>query len=744
MKRIYLLLGASYLSLTQGVAASAQELQSASAAGEQIENSANDGDIIVTATRRSETIREVPIAVSAFGGDQLRDAQIASLVDISAIAPNVQISTFLTNANVTIRGVGNGNFIQIGGDPGVAIHQNGIYLGQSALALMTFLDVERVEILRGPQGTLFGRNATGGAANIISKAPTASLSYGFDLSLGVDPGMVRSSAYLSGALDKSGKLLARLSVGQNYNTGFSKNLEPTGPQRLDGVDDFAARAQLEFLPTERFSVRFLAEYQQNKDAGPAAYLSGVPVGAAGTSGPAVFPFVLLPLFGLPPVPDLVPPASSIGQPGSRRAQANAGRRDMEARTFAAIAEWDIGGGNLKGLISYNESNNTIAQDGDGTAIPFTATYFTNRADQSFAEILYSSDSDKAFSFVLGSNYFDEHITQDNIIPTLNYAPLINYFAGGAVDTTSYSVFGRAQYEVSPTLRLFGGARYSHDKKEIDEYLTFGLANTNADEDSWSKVTYELGASADLGEFVTAYAKYATGYKSGGYSVSSFNPSYDPETNSNIEAGVKGLFLDGALQANLAVFHMRYRNLQVNQVQGLASSVTNAAEASVTGVELETVLRPTEGLRIEASGGWLDAKFDSFDTGDSSRPGLGILDLTGNRLPGAPEFAGRVAVYQDIPTSFGTFTLGGSADWKSRIHFSEFNIPISSQSNVGRLDLFLNYRSRDERWSASLFARNVTNEQIKSNVTVVSALLGSLAVAQYQPSRQIGFAVGYRF
>lgn len=738
MRPLHLLLGASCLSAIAVPAAAQVTARQAPAKADAAQSPPTLEDIVVTASRRNESIREVPTAVSAFDGSKLRDAQITSLTDLTAITPNVQISTYLTNANITIRGVGNGNFIQAGGDPGVAVHQNSVYLGQSALALMTFLDVARVEVLRGPQGTLFGRNATGGAVNIIANTPTKDLSYGTEVTSGFDPFILRSNGYLSGPLNGAATLLGRVSVEQNYNRGYSRNSVPGAPSRLDGNGDFAARGQLEWRPTQNFSARLLAEYQQNKDNGPAAYLSGTP------SGPAVFPFPLLSVFGLPAVAPITPSADSLGNPNARDAKANVGDRNMTAKTFILSADWAVGDGDLKGTASYNESRNHTEQDGDGTSVPYTSTSFTNRAHQKYAELLYASDAGKPLSIVLGGNYYDEHLTQAVVIPVLNYAPTFLYQNGGVVDTTSYAVFAHAQYKILPSTKIFGGLRYSHDRKRESEFLTFGLTNTNADSKSWQRVTYEAGVSSDLSRTVTAYAKYATGYKSGGYSVSSFNPPFNPETNSSIEAGVKGSFLNGAAQANIAAFHMKYKDLQVTQVQGLVSAVTNAARATINGVELESVFKPLQHLRLEVSGSWLDAKFGRFSTVDSARPALGTLDLAGNDLPNAPHWAGSLGVFNDVPLSNGTITPGARVDWKSRLYFSEFNIPVSSQGSNARLNLYLNYKSNDGRWTGSLFALNVTERLVRANVVVVSALLGSLAVTQYQPGRQVGASIGYHF
>ncbi len=710
MRKTHLLIGASCLALALGGQAAAQSAPAANPAA---------GEIIVTASRRSESIREVPTAVTALSGAKLAETQVASLNDLTATTPNIQISSTGTNVDINIRGIGNGNLNQAGGEPGVAVQSDGVYLGQAALAVTTLLDVARVEILRGPQGTLFGRNATGGAINIIPNAPTRDLSYGADVSAGVDPGMVRSSAYVGGPLDAAGTVLGRIAIGQNYNEGYTRNLAPRGPSRLDGIDDGAIRGQLEWRPNDDFDVRLLAEYQKEKDSGPAAFLLGTPGGTALPSQ----------LQGLP-----------VGNPDAREAYANMGSKALEAGTVDLTADWRLGGGHLKALVSYNASDQQFWQDGDGSLADFTDTLYADKAHQEYAELIYASDASRAFTYVLGSNYYDESFQQNIQVPAV-FLPFA-FSEGGTVDTRSYAVFGHAQYSFWKTARLFGGLRYTDDQKKEHDFNNFaGTAQQTA---SWSHVTYEIGLSYDFSPAVTGYAKYATGYKSGGFALGALAPAFNPETNANYEIGLKGRFLDGVLQANLAAFHMNYDNLQVNQIVGYSASITNAAKATTDGVEVEAVVRPAPHLRIEASGSWLNARFDQFRTADSARPLLGTLDLSGNDLPGAPNYTASVAAFYDIPVATGVVTPAARYDWKSRVFFSEFNLPISSQNAAGKLDLFVTYKSADRRWSASVFALNVTDEQVRSNVLVVSALLGSLALAQYQPARQVGVSLGYHF
>lgn len=712
-------------------------------------------EVVVTASRRSEALRDVPASVSAYGGDRLREQQVNSLTDLSTISPNIQISSFSTNANIAIRGIGNSQ-VGAGADAGVAVHVDGVYLGQAGLAVATFLDIERVEVLRGPQGTLFGRNATGGAVNLIPKTPTADFEAGLDAAFGVDPAMIRSSGYVSGPLTKDGTLLGRVAVMQDWNKGFTRNRHPAlqgvggpsanMPRRLDNLDTSAIRAQLEWRPTEGFSARLSGEYQRENDNGPAAFILGVPD-----------PNQPLPIFiqGLP-----------TGDPGKRIAYADVGSKDLDAWMLNLVTETALAGGSLKTTLSYGHSANETLQDGDGAPFDFTHTGYRDVATQYFGEALYASDPSKRLTYVVGANFFDARQTQNVSVPIAGLATgqdlngdgvvetLFNGRAvpvgdllpvtvnlGGAIKTRSYAGFAHAQYEIVRGAKVFAGGRYSHDEKKVDEYNNF--FGDGAQRKSWGKLTYEVGLSYEFSSRVTGYLKYATGFKSGGYGVGSRGPAVDPETNANYEAGLKGAYFDGRLQANLAAFHMKYDDLQVSQVIGAASTLSNAAKATIDGAEAEFSIRPADHLRVDLTGAYTDARFDEFITQDSARPALGVMNLAGNRLPQAPKWSGSAGVYYDMPLSSGTITAGARYDWKSRMYFSEFNTDISSQKAIGRLDLSLTYKSDDGRWTGSLFATNVTDEQIKNNVLIVSGVLGSLADANYRPGRQIGVSLSYR-
>ena len=721
MNKAGLLLGTAFLAVVPNFVAVAQEVPASeeAPAGAGEEAQARFGTVVVTASRREEALQEVPTAVSAYSGEALRDDQMDSLTELASVMPNVQISGANANANITIRGIGNAS-LSAGSEPGAAVHMDGAFITQPRLAIANFLDVQRVEVLRGPQGTLFGRNATGGAINIIPNRPTENLEYGFDTTVGFDTYEMKSSGYVSGPLNDQRTLLGRFAVSQDYNRGYTKNLAKLGPAYLDGTSAIAARGQVEYRPDSQFSTRLAVDLLNTSNGGEANYYVGTPD-------------------PLTPVPAPVAGAP-VGSGDRHETYANEGYKDEESLALTSTSIFSSEAGDLKALLFYNKYDLSYQQDNDATEVEFSSSTVNNSGYEYFGELIFTSDDTKRFSYVLGANYLYEALKQDVSIP-ISTLP-ISVDLGADIDTTSYAVFAAANYDITDRLEVFGGLRYTNDEKEISDYNVF--VGTIDQSDSWNEVTYEIGTSFDLTPDIATYLKYNTGFKGGGYTAGSLAPSFKPETNDNLEAGLKGLFLNKTLQANLAIFHMKYDELQVNQIIGVLSAVTNAAKATIDGVETEFVYAPTDNLRFNATAAWLDATFDEFTTEDSARPALGVLDLSGNRLAGAPEFSGSLGVRYDAPFRDGHLSYNARYDWKSDLYFSEFNIPVSSQDAVGKLDLHLRYTTADGHWTASAFALNATDETIRTNTLVYSALLGSRAMAQYAPGRQVGLSVGYRF
>lgn len=714
LRRMALLATAAYSVLGVATPAHAQSTDDAPST-EQVRQLEQ---VVVTASRREQTVQDTPIAVSAYSGEKLDRERVATFADLVLQSPNVQFGANGGNTNIAVRGIGT-NLQTAGNDPGVAFNFDGIYVADPALALSTLLDVNRVEVLRGPQGTLFGRNATGGAVNVISNTPTTESSFGFNASASVPLGE-HIDGFVSGPLSEEGSLLGRIAFQQTYGEGNVENVSGLGPDRLNDKSSFAARAQLEWRPTEAFSARLQADYQDSDTAGPAYYLAGTPNVGLG------LPAQLLGIF--------------VGQLNDDEISITEGSFELMQQGVALFLDWDVGFGSLRATASNRHTENDRFYDGDGTEVDYTSTLVNQERDTNFVELLFSSNDGGRFSYILGANYIDDTQYQLVEVPVVFFpAPVI---LTGHVDTEAYAIFGHAEYELTDDWRLFAGARYSSDRKSMMESNNF--IGTDTKSDTWSKPTYEIGTSFDLGANSTGYLKYATGYKSGGYASGSLQPAFDPETNEMWELGLKGTYFDGNLSANVALFQMSYKDLQVNQVIGVSSVVTNAAEATIQGLEVELVQQVTPQLSFEFNGGWLDATFDEFVTEDSARPQLGALNLNGNALPNAPEFTISAGpVYRCDLSNGGKLSFSARYDWKSDVYFSEFNLPLISEDATGRLNAFANYELPGGKWQVGVYGRNLTGERSYSSMVVASAVLNSIAMATADPGREVGIRLSFR-
>lgn len=678
-----------------------------------------DGDIVVTATREPTELRKAPVAVTSVSGENLDRRGIGNLNDLKQQLPSVQIGDSWLESRIAIRGVG-GQSTLLGASPGVAYYVDGIYLERTGLATATFFDLDRIEVLRGPQGALYGRNATGGAINVIPNKPTPDVNGMVAASVGVDPWAYGVQGVLNGPLDHAGQLSGRLSVQRTFNQGYTRNTNVDGPRRFDDADDYSVRAQLRYTPDEALDVNLALDYQNQNVAGAGMFLLGTPSGAP------------------TPAQQL---GGQLGNLSKRTTGANLGSNEKQfyGATLSVSGLGDWGSLSLRAGAHHTAIN--IDTESDGTAVNYGFSHFGQRGNQQFGELVYNSPTTGPLRALVGVNVLHE-IAEQEITVTVPLADRETIIRA-RIPTISYAVFARLTYALSESWRVFGGARYSYDRKKLSEFNNFlGSGHQRA---SWDDLTYEFGTSVDLSPGVSGYLKYATGFKAGGFQGGSLAPPFNPETNANIEVGLKGA-LPGALgRFSIAAFHTRYDDLQVNQIINFAAFITNAAKATINGVELEGTLNITPALRAELTASILDAKFDRFQTADSSRPDLGTLDLAGNSLPKAPGFSGTASLtYTRNLSSGGKISLGARYNWQDRVWFSEFNLPVSAQRAVGRIDVSLDFESPDTRWSGSLFVSNLTDEPVLNNVNIVSASLGSAALGNLDPGRHIGATLKRRF
>jgi iron complex outermembrane receptor protein len=270
------------------------------------------------------------------------------------------------------------------------------------------------------------------------------------------------------------------------------------------------------------------------------------------------------------------------------------------------------------------------------------------------------------------------------------------------------------------------------------------APTKFQSNDWSSFTPRFTLNYKISPDISVYATYAEGFKGGGYSVGSVATPYEPETLKDYEVGLKAEWLDRRLRTNLAAFYYDYSNLQVQKVLATGTLFENAAKAEIKGLELESSFLPTDRLRIDFNAALLDATYTEFETTDPARSSLGVLDLSGNRIAQSPRYSATLAMEYVIPSSAGEWTLRGESVWVDKVYFNQFNRDVLSQDAHNKLNAFATYRHPGGAWSATAYARNITDETIIATAVTSNPLLTTPVLGTYEPPRTFGVEIGYSF
>lgn len=689
-------------------------------------------EIVITAQKRETLLERTPETISAIGGDSLARRGSANIADLTASAPGLSFSSNFGISQIFIRGIGN-NFYSPGGDPGVAFYNDGAYVSDQEATNIAFFDVQRIEVLRGPQGALYGRNATGGAINVISNGPTDEAQGRLGVVAG-DYGRRESEGFISGPLGTSGTS-ARLSYQIRRLDGFTRNelSGPNTPSRFDDLDAVALRLQTLSRTPFDGRLRLIASVYRQKDNGPAEKVLPDPF-----AQPAAL------LFGASPSPD----------PRSLRSQYGKNKRDVGA----VLAQYDqpIGPNQFTVITSYRNSRRLIGYDQDGTAAnQSTVTLVTRSHDFSVDARLLSPESDR-FHWLVGATYLD--FTQNRVTYVFDQIPLgfvapgaplnipfpVDFSAGGKVRTESEAVYADLRYAVTDAVRVSGGIRFTSDRKIADEFVVFGARQTARPHDRWSNVSGKLGVDYQPDDAVLVYANLARGFKSGAINLGALTAPVRPETVTNFEAGVKTRLWDGRAQLNAAAFTSRYSDLQVLQIGAISQILSNAAKAKIFGVELEGAVKPAAGLTLHANAAYTDAAYQRFVTPDVRR-GLAAVDVAGNQLPLVSKTQWTLGA--EYEHDLGR-TLRGrvSADyaWRAKSYFTEFNTADAVQKAYGRLDLAASIQPRDNGWRLYAYLRNATDERAIGSMAIVSPLLGSVRIVNLIPPRNFGVGLDVDF
>ncbi len=737
---------------TASIVAAAVAAALATGAHAQAPVAASLEEIVVTASKRSESLQDVPIAVTAYSGEQLRSLAIVDIEGLAVQTPSFVFSKAGGEAQIYIRGVGT-NIFGVGADPSVAVNLDGVYLGRTNMGLTQFLDIERVEVLRGPQGTLYGRNATGGAINLVSHMPGAELEGYVTAGVG-EFDRVEVEAAAGGPLDDRWGF--RVAARYMKDDGYTEDLDPAGGDKLDDNDIQAYRGILQYAPGNGFTATLIGDYSEftngntsivpRDDLGLAETLGAVPTGSIHKERND------LPTFF-----------------------------DWDSSGVTLNLEWQLGGGaTLTSISGYKDYTSDFLFNTDGTEIDVTRSNFKYDSEQFSQELRLASDPQQGLRWILGAFYFDEQKTGGLGLVRASLVPARSFIIPSKNDTKAWAIFGEMSYDLTERFTLTAGVRYNDEEK--DDFSAFGLVfdvlglespapvtpvgPPRQASDSWDAWTPKFGLEYRMSDQVLYYASATRGFKSGGYnSLQPSNPAYDPEFIWAYELGVKSQLADDRLRLNAAVFNYDYTDLQVSTFLNNLTFITNAAEATVNGVEVELLARATDRLELGLAVSWLDAEYDEFITAFGSQPCTPVppattctrplipFDASGNQLVNAPEWKLNATARYDVPLgSAGSLVLFGQLSYQDDVFFTQINEPEVGQEAFTLLDARIAWLDAGGHWELAAFGRNLTDEEYFHNgVRFTSTSDPALDVFQIgnalgypAPGRSWGLQATYRF
>lgn len=723
--------------------------------------------IIVTAQKRSESVQDIGIAVTSIDAQKLIDTNVNNVQDLQDVVPGIQIGEAFGFASIMIRGIGTDNPFA-GGDPSVAMHFDGVVTGQSSAQFGSLFDVGRVEVLRGPQGTLYGRNTTGGSINVITNKPTDHTEGYIRLTAG-NYGLFKLESAVGGAI--SDNLMGRVAIRTNDRDGYGTNIADGSD--IDDANQQSIRGQLLWQPSDTFNLRLAAEYHDEDDA------NYIPKFRAASYEPALLD-ALLPQ-----------PINGVRAENPRDINSNVDLQNKrEQSSFTAEVNWDVSDNwSLTSITNQQNFEKTPQADFDMTADDFyiwSESFDTSQFSEEL-RLNYSTDNLRA---IIGYYYYSEEVSSDNRLdlnlvpgfvadanPTLsgctfddNQSDVIIgaapedlcFLFQGTTETEAHALFANVAYDISDAFTLNLGGRYSYENKkgDTDHWTAPGAPIlTFADEKSFNEFSPSIRIEWNADEDIMFYAGYSEGFKSGIFLSGQRAPVLDPEIMDAFEVGMKGLFFDSTLRINSSLFNYEYTDLQQGRSVPAGSSgftlvYENAASSTINGFEIEANWMALDSLLIDASFTYLDATFNDYvstDPFDTVYQQLGLIDesidlsqqLAGNSMVQAPKVAWSLAATHEYELTSGWFLSSTiSASFKDKVYFSQFNREELSQDSNTRINANIKFSTMDEKWSVNLWAKNLTDEEVYMGTFILNSSRSNAGFLA--PPRTYGITVSYNF
>lgn len=684
-------------------------------------------EVIVTARKKEESTQDIPVSVSAFTGDVLEIANVLELRDLDDITPNLELSGGATGplgSNITIRGQSNQDFTILS-DLAVGIYLDGAIMPRAQAVSMGFFDVNRVEVLKGPQGTLYGRNTSGGAISIYTNEPEMNDFNGsVDVSLG-NFDLVSGTGVLNIPLVDD-TLAARFAVQRTKRGGYVDVTDGNGRVTdQNDADSLSLRGSLLWTPTDATKIKLVGDYSEFEQTGaPARIADLVPLAQGGPLAGIAF------LNGLTEA-DLLPTDfhaanANNGLPGQNGLNSD-GISGMfgegEIWGLSLTAEHEFENFTLRSVTGYRENDLTSSSDLDGSVLTVIHSNNNITAESFSQEFNFlGSAFDGQLDWIAGLYYFEEEgselaISQfftgpNDFDPPFEGVSLIP----GRLQVgknKSQAAFAQGTWAFNDKLSATVGIRYTEDTRDLTRYVPRTTLNFDRNavfvEEPTLKldnVSYTAGLDYKVNEDVLLYLKTSTGYRSGGQDNRTPGSTFDEETVQDFELGMKGDFLDNRLRINTALFQTDYQDQQLSSIfftaAGPTTLVSNVGESTLKGAEVEVTYGITDNLTLLGSGGWLDAEFDEFID-----PLTGA-DNSNQPFPFVAEFTYNLGANYVQPVKYGNVDFFVNYGWRDEINYE--NGVGDLEPSRGLLDGRISFTPDSEQFKVSIWAANLTDEE----------------------------------
>ncbi len=693
-------------------------------------------EVVVTSLRRRSNMQKVPVAVSVIKPPLIREARIHDIEDVGTRVPGLTVASFsIGQPTIHVRGVGS-NDDGAALDNSIVMFVDDVYVGRISAISMNFFDLEQIEIMRGPQGTLYGKNAIGGAINVTSKNPTEHLSGEIEATVG-NYGRFDARGVISGPL-MTDKILGRLAFHSRKRDGWQESIFLPGVKQND-ENTWSTRGKLLFALSDRLQVDINGDFSRDdlESTGRIPVVGRVSVRLLGSDG-------------LPTGQKVLPTEIFRDLGGSVKNAINSDRgftnRTIWGLSSRISRQSDLG--RFLSITAYRNTDFTWLEDSTGLPSSVTDQKVNSNVDEKHSqfsqEFRWISPGEARLKYVLGFYYLFEHThrIENFVFPTLVST------TDQDNKTNSLAAFGEVTYDLTQKFSFTIGARLTHETKKMDQQnITngdktilledFALRN----EGDWTDFSPNVVVSWQQADDIMWYASISRGYKSGGFQGAPAifdlaDRTIDPESVWNYEVGLKSQWLDDRLRLNLVAFHSDYRDLQVVQFKTEGNfgvfQTSNAASASLEGLEMEFTLKPFSGLEFFGSYAYLDASYDEFND-------LSGRDFTGNTLRQAPRHSLYLALYYERPFYKGRLRFRADYRYQGE-SFREPDNSVTIQPGFDLVDASVAYESADNAWEATLWAKNLLDKEYISHLYV----LGGNDYALFGTPRTYGLTLTLNF